>query len=637
MKRTQHFLITILFFSMSLSYSQTEAERRKIANTYDSQASIELQNYLESEFEKSQQRISAYLNSLTDAERNQIDLDKLRDVSIAGIPLFCVSHNSSSATTIRADHLHTGGSLGLDLNGQNMIAGVWEAQNGYPLTTHLDLLNRITIIDGGASVNFHATHVTGTIISSGDNIALNLGRGIAYQASVLAANSSNDTSEMSIQASQGLLVSNHSYGLQAGSLPLWRFGAYSSDSFNLDLITSTYPYYLPVVSAGNDRDNFSAYNPTKAGYDLLTGLSNGKNGITSAAVNTVLNYTQPSDVNMSTFSNWGPTDDGRIKPDISSKGVGVLSTSNASNTAYANSQGTSMSAPAISGLLLLLQQHYNNVNNNYMLSATARGLLLHTADEAGPFQGPDYSFGWGLANGSRAASLISNNNTTSFIQETQLNEGETNTLSVEAYGNEPLMVSICWTDPAGSPVNGTVDDLTPDLVNDLDIKLSSNGTDYYPWKLNVVSPSSAATRNSTNDVDNFEKVEVDSPNANEVFMVTVNHKNQLQSGQQNYSIIISGGFPTNLGADDYQLTNSLSLYPNPSNNGKFSINFNMTSIEDVNIDVFDITGRLVLNKTYLDSSDRFNETITLPDANTGVYIVKITSGNSTVSKKLVIN
>ena len=91
-------------------------------------------------------------------------------------------------------------------------------------------------------------------------------------------------------------------------------------------------------------------------------MSNSKNGITSAAVEGVSNYTGPGDVVMSTFSNWGPTDDGRIKPDISSQGVDVSSTSNGSNTAYSNSNGTSMSAPAITGLLMLLQQHHNNIN-----------------------------------------------------------------------------------------------------------------------------------------------------------------------------------------------------------------------------------------------------------------------------------
>jgi subtilisin family serine protease len=42
--------------------------------------------------------------------------------------------------------------------------------------------------------------------------------------------------------------------------------------------------------------------------------------------------------------------------------------------------GTSMAAPAITGLIVLLQQHYKNVNNVFMKAATVRG-LHHSADE----------------------------------------------------------------------------------------------------------------------------------------------------------------------------------------------------------------------------------------------------------------
>ena len=44
------------------------------------------------------------------------------------------------------------------------------------------------------------------------------------------------------------------------------------------------------------------------------------------AVEDVTNYTQPSDVVMSYFSSWGPTDDGRIKPDVVGNGVSLYST-----------------------------------------------------------------------------------------------------------------------------------------------------------------------------------------------------------------------------------------------------------------------------------------------------------------------
>ncbi len=83
---------------------------------------------------------------------------------------------------------------------------------------------------------------------------------------------------------------------------------------------------------------------------------------------------------MSSFSGWGPTDDGRIKPDIVAKGVSVYSSlGNANNNSYASWQGTSMSGPMVSGSIGLLLEHQeiytghsiklsNNERTNYTYS-----------------------------------------------------------------------------------------------------------------------------------------------------------------------------------------------------------------------------------------------------------------------------
>ncbi|WP_458627634.1 S8 family serine peptidase [Winogradskyella sp. PC D3.3] len=629
---TAFFLVAVTF-----GFSQTEEEFKIIRSHYNSEQSKAVINYLGIENDKRLDRIKLFLDTLSEEERKKIDIVKLRDITEDGKPLYYVSSNNPAAITIRADKLYAAGNdSGIDLRGQNMVAGVWEAEDGYPLRSHLDLMNRITVIDGGSNVSFHATHVTGTIISSGNNYPLNLGRGIAYEATVLAGNSSNDSQEMAIQAANGLLVSNHSYGYGAENLSVATFGAYQTDAFSVDLITYTNPYYLPVISAGNDRDDFFLYNPSKSGYDLLSGQSVAKNCITSAAVGPVMSYTGPSSVVMSSFSNWGPTDDGRIKPDISSQGVNVTSTSNASNTAYGNSSGTSMSAPGITGLLLLLQEHYNNVNSQYMLAATAKGLLLHTADEAGPSDGPDYSFGWGLANGKKAVDAISNNNVSAFIEETALANSSSRSFDVVAAGNEPLMVSISWTDPQGAISSGVANDPTPVLVNDLDLKLTKGTTDYFPWKLDPANPSLGATRNSTNDVDNFEKVEVDAPSVGETYTVTINHKNTLSGGLQNYSLIITGGILSSLGVSESSF-DQLSIYPNP-NKGQFTISFDssLNNNSDVKIDIYDISGRLVYKNTFANNSARFNETINLSGVASGVYVANISKGGNVTSQKIII-
>ncbi|MDO1499714.1 S8 family peptidase [Winogradskyella maritima] len=636
-------VIFLLHFGISIS-GQTETERKEIISTYDKNLNSEVTNYLALQNQLRKDRINNYLSGLSAQQMESIDVSNIRDISREGKPMYYVSFNDDSAQTIRANALHPGGALNLNLTGQGITAGLWEAEDGYPQQFHLDLNGRINIIDGGGAVNFHATHVAGTIISSGNNSASNSGRGIAYNASLNAYTSDNDNLEMSIAASAGLLLSNHSYGFRADNLPQYQFGKYTQgESLALDITTSTYPYYLPVVSAGNDRNNTiqpGGYNYLENnGFDLLTGLSTAKNGITSAAVNEVQNYTGPFSVQMSSFSNWGPTDDGRIKPDISSQGVNVLSTSNSSLTGYGNSSGTSMSAPAITGLLILLQEHYNNINSQFMLAATVKGLLLHTADETGVFKGPDYRFGWGLANGEKAALAISNNNSSSYIEESTLLNLETKTFDVVANGAEPLMVSLSWTDPApnatffGGGYATAVDDATPVLVNDLDIKLTKDGVDSFPWKLGLpASLGQAASRNTTNDVDNFEKVEVDSPSVGDTYTVTINHKGVLDGAQQNYSIIVTGGSLATLSANDISLLeNSFKVYPIPAQNIINTYNGSAYEIEGYKI--YDAMGRLALHGKF-EELIGYN-TIDIGKLNNGVYFIEINTDIGILTKRII--
>src|SRR5690606_24718517 len=105
-------------------------------------------------------------------------------------------------------------------------------------------------------------------------------------------------------------------------------------SRDLDLILNAAPYYISVWAAGNDRNlspsQGGPLNNSFGGRDLLVNEGTAKNNIVVAAINGIQNYSSPSSVVMSNFSNWGPTDDFRVKPDISAKGVAVYSTSDSS-------------------------------------------------------------------------------------------------------------------------------------------------------------------------------------------------------------------------------------------------------------------------------------------------------------------
>lgn len=449
----------------------------------------------------------------------------------SGNPIYFTTDNVGAALTTRANRLNSGGSLGLSLDGQGMTIGIWDG--GKVRNTHALLTGRVTQVDNATELSLHATHVSGTMMGGAN--ANPSAKGMASQALLRAYDWNSDESEVVNAAANGLLVSNHSYGADPDSVPVSMWGRYNGEARSFDNIMFNAPYYQFVNSAGNSRN--AGYNPDKDGYDLLYGKSNSKNGIIVAAVNQVTNYTGPSSVTMSSFSSWGPTDDGRIKPDICGKGVNVRSSTSTSDTSYQQLSGTSMASPNVAGTLLLLQQHHKNVKGFFMRAATLRGLALHTADEAGSDPGPDYRFGWGLMNAEKAAVLISKEGAESYIQENDLLENETYSIDVKPFNtSQPIVASICWTDPAGSTIFGAIDNPTPALVNDLDLRLIKGNQENFPWKLNPAVPDDAAIKGD-NRVDNIEKIEVSNPNG--TYTLTVSHKGNLANDHQNYSLIVS--------------------------------------------------------------------------------------------------
>jgi hypothetical protein len=526
-------LLLVLLCALFTSgiYAQTDEQRQQIIKNYDLEKLRQIERRNQIEFEEN------YALALEMAREKGWEIKftteegsvwELMGVMEDGTPIYHAEENEGGAVTTRADRLYPGGALGLDLTGDGMIIGMWEVDAALP--QHQLFQGRLTQVNPDQLSN-HASHVGGTLIG-GDDVQNNA-RGMAYEARIRAFNSTNDEAEMANEASNGLLISNHSYGIPGTSVSSWYRGKYDASARDIDEIMYNAPYYIAVVSAGNDRNN--GINST--GYDILTDKSTNKNGLTVAAVRQVNNYFSPQSVNMSSFSSWGPPDDGRIKPDISGKGVNMYSASSSSVTGYYVASGTSMSAPNVAGTLTLWQQHYMNTFGTFMLSSTLRGLALHTALEAGDNSGPDYEYGWGLLNSERAANTINTVGQGSIISELDLNEGETYTIQVYASTTEDLHASITWTDPEGVVGPNITNDRTPILVNDLDLRVTQDSMTYLPWKLNPVNPSAPATMGD-NDVDNIEKIEIENPMG--LYTITVSHKGNLTDSSQTFSLIVTG-------------------------------------------------------------------------------------------------
>lgn len=639
-------LLSVFSFSTIL-YSQSDREKEEIISQTNVLSLKKLANQFDQENTISYERMIRMAKqygwpiSFLNADGNYSELN---EVTSNGIPLYRVADNQGSAFTSRANKLQPNGGLGLNLTGKDLYVGVWD-QNNVNIN-HSDFGGRAFVFDNSANAtSSHATHVTGTMISSGAGSAANLGRGIAYEAYAYTNSWTNDLAEMaSLAVNNGLLVSNHSYGLETSnpsSVPEYVFGAYRVSSRNIDQITFDAPYYQPVIAAGNNRNKTLPVNGLKNGYDLLSDFGTSKNAIVVAAVEglDVAGYVSSSSVVMSNFSSWGPTDDNRIKPDISTKGVNVYSTTNdVSNIAYATLSGTSMATPGVTGTLLLLQQHYLNMNLDFMRSATLRGIVAHSADEAGDSNGPDSRFGWGLLNAEKAVGLITNAalaNNEVFIKEfdsrtSPLLNNQTYTKVVKSKGNQPLVATISWTDQAGVSNGSEVDLTTPVLVNDLDIRITKGTQIYYPWRLDNINTNPAIQ--ADNIVDNIEKIEINNPGI-DTYTITVSHKGNLFGGSQDFSLIVSGIDQSNLVVHDNDFK-SLNIWPNPMND-LISIAVESNHSEEIYLEVYNMLGVKLINKKL-----NFNNLVNTINVNTlapGFYIFKIKQGKTQSVWKILKN
>lgn len=509
-------------------------------------------------------------------------------------------HNAVAADTISTDEVRPGGSTGLGLTGTNQLIGVWDG--GDVRLTHQEFTNggvRVFDMDGVSpdGQQWHSTHVTGTLAAKGVVAA---SRGMAYEARVNAYDARFDASEMrGAAATNALHVSNHSYGQYAGwgdyevstGYPIWwgelllgtaedwQFGFYKDVSQSVDVTAYAAPYYLAVWAAGNDRGEpgpvsqptphwcryngvFDVYSPLHThpgdggatGYDTVSAQETAKNGLVVGAVNDIVGgYSGSNSVSVAGFSSWGPTDDGRIKPDLAANGVALYSTTNSSDAAYSSSSGTSMASPSAAGSVALLLQLRDQLHgtNQPWLSSTWKGILLNTADEAGTAAGPDYKSGWGLMNTVRAALLVRSNfvaGGVSHIKETVLQNTNSVEFTVTATGTNQLKVMTVWTDPPATPLAfASIDPTNLTLINDLDVRVIRSGVTNSPWVLNPSSPTNAATTGD-NFRDNVEQVIINNPVTNGVYTVRITHKGTLADGSggttnQRVSIVLSGIVP----------------------------------------------------------------------------------------------
>jgi len=474
------------------------------------------------------------------------------------------------------------------LTGAGQTVGIWDA--GGARRSHRELNGRIDIGDGAMFLSY-STHVTGTICAAGvDARAL----GMAPAARALSYDFDDDLAEatllaMSTAGETGTIqVSNHSYGWVCGwdyssRTPRWygtwgtresdMFGNYDGSARDWDALCYAAPYYLPFKAAGNDRSDeapragarfeyYSAGSPRwlrkqydsatdprsdgwdRGGYDTLTPDATAKNVVTIGAVGMSPGAERDlGRVTMTSYSNWGPTDDGRVKPDLVAHGVSLYSCTAESDQSYGINSGTSMSTAVASGTAVLLCEFYSRLFPEQVpLSATLKGLLIHTADDLGN-PGPDYSYGWGLINARAAAGHIQDHkdfpNSRRIVEDILDQSAKTRSYAFLWDGNSPIRATLVWADPPATEVEG-LDVPSARLINDLDLRITGpDGAVHMPFVLDPAHPDHAAATGD-NTRDNVEQVLIRDPKSAGRYSAKVTYKGALVGQKQQYSLLLSG-------------------------------------------------------------------------------------------------
>jgi hypothetical protein len=514
-------------------------------------------------------------------------------------PRYFITGNVNAAISTGANLLRA---TPYSLSGAGVTIGLWDG--GSARSTHQEFGGRVTVMDGAAAID-HATHVGGTLIASGVVAAAH---GMADSATINSYDWNSDITEMTSRGATyagepgKIYLSNHSYGIVSGwnyvnatpvgkPFRVWEwygsgasatsietdFGLYNTSARDDDALAFNAPYYLIFRSAGNDRgDNPTTgqavalapggttvvtYNPAihpggdgtyRSGFDTIGFDAVAKNvmtvGSASDAVTTGLRDITKASV--SYFSCWGPTDDGRIKPDVVANGENLYSSLGNSDTSYGTYSGTSMATPnAVGSSSLLIQQYGNLFPGQAMRASTLKGLLIHTANDLGN-PGPDYKYGWGLLNVKTAADLIVDHQASPAKQRITENQITTTTITrTHSFiwdGVSPISATLCWTDPAAAALT-TSDSRSARLVNDLNLKIiAPNGTVFYPFVMPFVgtwteASMGLAATTGINTTDNVEQVRITAPPVAGAYQAVISFAGTLyNNSSQNYSLLLTG-------------------------------------------------------------------------------------------------
>jgi hypothetical protein len=487
-----------------------------------------------------------------------------RVLTIAGPERFRMeTHNAASAALSNVPPLYE---APYDLSGEGVTVSLFEL--GSAQAAHVEFGGRLILETpdsansrgeaGTANDRLHATHVAGTIAAAGVNGSA---RGIAPKATVVqfcVSPAQCGGSWLNLKnnelASRGVVADNNSWGYVLGwsideGIFVWNGAAQYYGAYTLFWSTpiddiSIKRNVLFVHSAGNSgslqpsstwaehrhldskgdpiKDQLFCYSQNGTGTDCPafcngqpvgcevnrhhTSIPYDTIGVTASGKNVLAVGAITSAQTVADFSSRGPAKDGRIKPDVVARGVSVFSST--PTNAYRSTSGTSMAAPAVTGIAALLTEQWRRTFAGLdPTAAQLRAVIIAGTDDLGN-PGPDYTFGFGLVNAKTSVdTIIADGGRGDRIRNLTVSQGQQFEIPVVVSQAQPLRVVLGWPDPPIAFLGG--DEIAAKaLVNDLDLHVvDPSGTVHFPWVLDKNDPTANATR-GVNTVDNTEMVEI---------------------------------------------------------------------------------------------------------------------------------
>ncbi len=323
---------------------------------------------------------------------------------------------------------------------------------------------------------------------------------------------------------------------------------YTDASEDVDEFIWNHPDFLIFFGAGNATFG--------GGGSTIGSPGTSKNGISVGST-----YYNQYAANMADFSSWGPTDDGRYKPDIMFPGQGIHSAANDFDAGSGNCGtqamgGTSMASPGAAGMSILIRDYFEQgfyptgapvpADSFTAGGALVKAMLINSGvsllwdNDGNQITLPSYSQGWGrilldnvLHFAGDGRGLFVDDHASGFVSPS---DAPVRYQMEVLNGDVPLKVSLVWHDFPSTPAASI------HLINDLDLRVDgATGT----FHGNHFLFGESADLGQPDRLNNVEVVLVKDPKPG-VYVIEV-APHAIPFGPQPYALVVSGNVAVTTG------------------------------------------------------------------------------------------